>query len=236
MVKYADFDIPVEGYCTLEEACIYLIFGKKPQPNGRIPKNIANYLISVRDKKYVKALTKVLSALCDPFKSGDITAIKAPTSFRQKRMQKISPKNWKDITVADILNGKSSLASAMVNFEQLQATFPNKQFTVIFEDGGQICISDGKKNNTIAKTRPGYKKYEWVKFYFEHENQTITKKDMISHFKGHLNEFKKDDEMNEYVFDIFKDYIPVMHRCFSTLSTTEICCTPTFNSTEALVF
>ena len=236
MVRYTDLDIPVEGYCSLEEAGMYLIFGSKPAPRWQIPQNLGNYYTPARNKKYIKAQTKVLNVLCELLKNGQVTAIHTPTSSRQKHMKSINPKTWQGVTATDIIHGKTSLTTAMVNFEQLQAVAPAKDFVVGVQDDGRFYVTDCKKVAIIAKTRPGYNKYEWVKFYFEHPNQAITKQDMIKQFEGSLNEFKKDDEMNEYVFKIFEDYIPVMHQCFPILDTDKIQFTPTFTSTDALVF
>ena len=235
MMTYTDFYYThVEGYCSFEQAAAYLIFGDEPK-SYRICDN-RQYISPFQNKKHFKELIKVLNALCDLLKSGDVTAIRPPTSRRQKRVKIINPKTWQGITATDIIHGKTSLSEALINIEQLRTATPLKEFVVKVADDGRFYVTDCKKVAIIAKTRPGYNKYEWVKFYFENPNQTITRQDMIDHFKGSRNEFTENDDMNEYVFKIFEDYINIVHRCFPTLGIAKIQFTPTFTSTDALVF
>lgn len=241
-LEYADFnEIPAKKQCSLKEACEYLAFCKKPisfkydpiikemlkKHPDELPEDLNANLIKPGNAKYDKNIQKVGCKLCDMLKNGTITAI----NFRG---EVIPPKIWKDVTTNDIIEDRLCVK---IEFEQLKTAMPVKQYKVTLEDDGILYASDGKKTVVINKIRPGYKKYEWLKFYFEHPNQTISEQDMSDRFKDPDYKFiPKDDAMNQCVFNTFANHVHIMHKCFPILGSTEIRCTPTFMGTDVAIF
>lgn len=238
-------EIPAKKQCTLQEACEYLAFGRKPiafrnipdvkkalkEYHGVLPSGLNAYLLKPGDPRYDKPINKVIHVLCNMLKEGIISTM----NFRE---QVIPSSSWKNLTPDDIIKDDVLYRSSIkIKFEQLKIVMPVKQYNVVFEENGRIYVTDGKTTLTICEVRPGYKKHEWLKFYFEHPNQTISEQDMFKHFKCSEYEFKKEFyDMNQYVFNAFQKHNHIMHQCFPILSTKKIHCTPKFIGTDALVF
>ena len=235
-MKELYIEIPVEGYCTFEQACEYLAFGREPTPHLIDHSNVGKRRSKSRDKQYIRLMTKVASTLCNMLKQGDITTIRTLKSYRQKRIQSIRPNFWKNITTEHIFRGTSLCEDAMVNLEQMKAIAPVKQYKVTLDKDGWICINDGNIITKIHKTYPGHKNYEWMRFYFDHPNEVVSRQDVIKHFENTKYKYADGDKIDQCLFVAFKGQECLRHLCFPICNKKEICCTPVFTITDALVF
>lgn len=229
MKKITYSEVPVKGYCTLERACAYLMFGLEPLPTLQSQHNLGNYELSTRDKRYTKTLIKVIGKLCNMLKLGKISAIYPPKSCFQRRMREIPAKAWKDITPDNIND------TVLFNIEQLKSIFPAKQYTMTLEEDGTIYINDGNTTTKIKKIYPGHVKYERMRFYFDRPNETLSEQDITKHFAETGIKYDPVETMNQCIHNTFVGQSALRYRCFPIDTQRQVKFTPNFISTDALV-
>lgn len=233
----------------LREACEILAFGQLTKatsdPDGKKREIMVmcellqsthefdRYLLQPDDMRYKKAMIKVGQALYNVLKRGEVAAFYGP----QDQKQIIPAEVWKqDLNLNDILSNKPQYCNILVDFERLNNVFPVKRYTVTLNDDGGLYIDDGNKTTLIYKTNPKHKTYQWLKFYFDHPNQHISKQMAIKHFNETYYMYSKQtDKISQCIFAAFGNNSPLMHCCFPVLGEKGIYCTPTFTSTDALV-
>ena len=244
-------NIPIQEHCSLWQACEYLAFCKKPMDphdQERVRHEIMmlnhtpdthdfdRFLLQHGDPRYNKAMEKVFTKLHKMLKSGTITATYKKNQDLQNNAEAVPLKVWeKNITLNNIESDIGSYCNATINFEQLTNAAPVKRYNVRLDVKGLISVTDGKSIINISKTEPGHKTYEWLKFLFEHPNQTISKEDLIEFFENTDYKYVKNDRMSQCVFSVFSGNTPLMHCCFPVVCDKSIYCTPTFFATDALV-
>lgn len=236
---------------TLREACEILAFGQLTKamsdPDGKkreietmlMYEPLRNthvfdrYLLKPDDMRYKKAMAKVSHALYNVLKRGEVTAFYDHHSQKQA----VSAEVWgQDLNPNDILSDKQPYCDMLIDTKQLRNVFPIKQYTVTLNDDGDLYVDDGNKTTLIYKTNPKHKTYQWLKVYFDHPNQHISKQDAIKYFdKTYYTYSKQTDKISQCIFATFGNNSPLMHCCFPVLGEKGIYCTPTFTSTDALV-
>ena len=127
---------------------------------------------------------------------------------------------------------QTSYRDVKINFADLQKAYPIKRHTVTLTDDGRLCDCDGTKTTLIYKLRPNSKRYEWIKFYIEHPNQTISKKDLVDNFKYTRYQVLTDDKMCHCIFVAFEGYPELRATCFPIANTKEVYFRPRFTDAD----
>ena len=129
-----------------------------------------------------------------------------------------------------------SYREIQIPFAELEALVkratPKRHYTTQLNDNGELFVTDGTITCKIANLRPNNKKYQWLKFYFDHPNQKITKEMMTVAFKDTDFEFQDGDRMTNVVHTTFDGNTGIMHACFPVLSDREIVCQPEFTDLD----
>lgn len=162
-----------------------------------------------------------------------------PKTFNERTTVKL-PERWTlDIDENWIVNkrkGETSYREIRIPFAEMDAVVkrvqPKHHYTVHLNDDGELLVTDGTITCTIANLRPNNKKYKWLKFYFDHPNQKITKEMMTVAFKDTDFEFQDGDRMTGAVHTTFDGNTGIMHACFPVLSDKEIVCRPDFTDLD----
>lgn len=109
---------------------------------------------------------------------------------------------------------------------------PTKHYTVSLRDDGSLMFTDGTASINIATLRIGGKKYNWLKHYFDHAGECITKQKMIDIFKDTAYPFQNGDRITSPVYGAFSGNETIMHACFPELSDKQIICKPNFTDLD----
>ena len=236
--------IPAENakYCTVKQACEYLAFSKDPLPiqldqrirkalrkSPDIPPNALRVLLLKKGEvEYDKPIKHVSRKLYDMLKNGVVCAIDYDES-------PVAPNFWEHIRPEDITEDDGLFRFAKIDFDQLKVAMPVKQYTVELKDNGWLCINDGDTSTKLYKSYPQHKAYEWLNFYFTNPNQNISKQDVIDNFENSYYRFSPNDKISQCVYAAFNGKPHLMHLCFPIISNKAIYCSPTFNSTDAIL-
>ncbi len=224
---------------TLRDACEHLAFGQKtlreqdPKP-GEIAmlcefwkrtNQFDRYLLEPGHNRYDKDVQRASNALYTLLKNGTIIAT--------YNGQIIQPETWQnELNPLDMLTNTNPYQNIKIDAKQLDMVAPVKQYTVTLKNNGGLYINDGDTDTKISQTYPGHKNYEWLKFYFEHPKCKISKQIVIKRFNNTEYKYEEDDKISQCVFAAFSKKAPLMHCCFPICGTKEVCCTPTFTSTD----
>ena len=180
-----------------------------------------------RNKKYIAA------------QHTEHTAIKLPTKW----MLDVVP-NWivavpklkEGYLYSNVVYDEPSYRDVRINFDELKMVCaqqqPKKHYKACLNDDGNLLVTDGTITCKIANLRTANKKYQWLKFYFDHPNQKITKAMVMSAFKDTKFDFQDGDRMTNTVHTSFDGYPEIMHACFPVLSDKEIVCRPEFTDLD----
>ena len=162
-----------------------------------------------------------------------------PKTFNE-RTTVILPERWTlDIEENWIVNkrkGETSYREIQIPFADLEALVkrvqPQQHYAVRLNDDGELFVTDGTITCKIANLRPNNKKYEWLKFYFDHPHQKITKEMVVTAFGDTDFDFRDGDRITNVVHTSFDGNAQIMHACFPVLSDKEIVFRPEFTDLD----
>lgn len=146
-----------------------------------------------------------------------------------KRTMVILPHKWEldiiynwIVAVPTQTNYQTSYRDIEINFADLQNAYPIKHHTITLTEDGCLCDNDGTTTTIIYKLRPNSKRYEWIKFYFEHPYKTISKKDLFDNFKYTRYQVNTNDKMCHCIFIAFEGHPELRAACFPIATTKEV--------------
>lgn len=123
---------------------------------------------------------------------------------------------------------QTSYRDVKINFAELETACRMNKYTITLTPDGGLYVNNGDTTKLICQMDTSGTKYQWLKFYIGHPNQKITKQDVINEFQDTLFAYENGDRISQCVFAAFKGHTNLMRRCFPTLNTKEVLCTPTF--------
>lgn len=162
----------------------------------------------------------------DPKEHNEHTAVILPEEWELDVIY-----NW-IVAVPTQPHYQTSYRDVKINFAELQNAHPIKYHTVTLTDDGRLCDCDGTTNTLIYKLRPNSKRYEWIKFYIEHPNQNISKKDLVDKFKCTRHQVLTDDKMCHCIFIAFEGHPELRAACFPIANTKEVYFRPQFTDAD----